>query len=145
MTKYAWTKMRGPAACRLAWDPQQYYGRKFISGAASRLRRRKGTQAVSTISKYQKCLLLDAKGPDDYQISTVIICWPAHSGTYRTNTLYVRSHSKVPFVTDFDHASKPWESQGLDAQYEGYIIFVAAHAAPRAKYEALSNMPLVLQ
>jgi hypothetical protein len=59
----------------------------------------------------------------------------------------VRSHSKVPFVTDFDHASKPVESTGFDVQYKGYIIwhpksiFLAAHTAARAKYEAHSNMP----
>ena len=34
----------------------------------------------------------------------------------------VRSHSKVPFVTDFDHASKPPDLMGFDAQYKGYII-----------------------
>ena len=39
-----------------------------------------------------------------------------------TNTLYVRSHSEVPFVTDFDYASKPVESTGFDVQYKGYII-----------------------
>ena len=89
------------------------------------------------------------RGHDDYKISKVRICWPAHSGTYRTNTSYVRSHGKVPFVTDFWPRVKNHQMMGFDAQHEGYIIwhpksiFVAAHAVARAKYETQSNMPLV--